>query len=380
MAKLLPNDLWSFAIPAAVFLLCLAAGFVIRRVLLAALNRWVASSSQRAAEVIREALRGPIVIWTVILGVDLATRSSDLPASQIHRVDVVLLALWIVSLTMIAAKVAGNLVHFYGSRGDHGAGTAAASATLSRNLAQIAVYTLGALILLNHIGLDIRPLLTALGVGGLAVALALQDTMANLFAGFYISVAGQIRLGDYIKLNTNEEGYVVDITWRSTTLRALNNNLIFIPNSKLGQANVTNYNLPEKKMSHSITVRLPYGCDAEQAERVLGEESAQAARQIPDMLEAEPVTVTWVPGFTDAALVLSINYTVADFASQFGVQSELRRRIFNRLKREGLPYSAPTQIVDWQGGPATLPTLPVAGEAPARAPEHPGPASGLLSS
>ena len=76
---------------------------------------------------------------------------------------------------------------------------------------------LGGLILLNHFKVSITPILTALGVGGLAVALALQDTLSNLFGGFYVAVAGQVRLGDYIKLNTGEEGYVTDIGWRCTT-------------------------------------------------------------------------------------------------------------------------------------------------------------------
>src|SRR5271168_3645884 len=96
--------------------------------------------------------------------------------------------------------------------------------TLVKTLTQILVAILGLLFLLNYLRVDIRPLLTALGVGGLAVALALQDTLANLFAGLYISVSSQIRVGDYVKLNTGEEGYVSDITWRSTTLRSLSNN------------------------------------------------------------------------------------------------------------------------------------------------------------
>ncbi len=317
-----------FALPIAVFLGCLAAGLVLRYFLLRSVRRWVA-----------DALSTPLVIWSLILGADLALRNSRLPVVYVHQVDVALLALWIVSLTMIAAQLAGNAVRFWGS---HVAGQqAAASATLSRNLAQIVVYVLGVLILLNHIGIDIRPLLTALGVGGLAVALALQDTMANLFAGFYISVAGQIRLGDYVKLNTGEEGYIVDITWRSTTLKNLNNNYIFVPNSKLGAANVTNFNLPQKKMSSSITVRVAYGTDAERVERVLLEE----AKGIAGLVSEDPITVLWLPGFTDSALVLSLNYSVAEFVNQFGVQSELRRRIYLRMARESISLAAPTQIL-----------------------------------
>ena len=108
---------------------------------------------------------------------------------------------------------------------------------------------LGGLILLNHFNVSITPILTALGVGGLAVALALQDTLSNLFGGFYVAVAGQVRLGDYIKLNTGEEGYVTDIGWRCTTLPGTANNMIIVPNAKLAQAIVTNYYLPEKRMA-----------------------------------------------------------------------------------------------------------------------------------
>ena len=120
---------------------------------------------------------------------------------------------------------------------------------------------LGSLILLRHFNVSITPILTALGVGGLAVALALQDTLSNLFGGFYVAVAGQVRLGDYIKLNTGEEGYVTDIGWRCTTFRAPANNMIIVPNAKLAQAIVTNYNLPEKRMAANFVVTVGYDCD-----------------------------------------------------------------------------------------------------------------------
>ena len=121
---------------------------------------------------------------------------------------------------------------------------------------------LGILLLLSALDFRITPILTALGVGGLAVALALQDTLSNLFSGFYVAVARQVRLGDYIKLNTGEEGYVTDIGWRSTTIRALGEQLSFsCPNAKLAQAIVTNYYLPEKRMRSSFQVTVSYESD-----------------------------------------------------------------------------------------------------------------------
>jgi len=338
----LVHEWWKWVVPLGVFLLCLAGGLVLRHVLFGFLRRWKQRSNSRIGAILIDTLRGPLLIWSLILGADLATRSSEAPAHYVNEIDTVLLALWIVSLTILAAKIAGNVVRFYGS---HVSGQAAASATLSRNLAQIVMYLLGILILLNHLGVDIRPLLTALGVGGLAVALALQDTMANLFAGFYISVAGQVRLGDYVKLNSGEEGYVADITWRSTTLRQLTNNYVFVPNSKLGQANVTNYDLPNKTMGFSLNVRVAYDCDLDRVEAVLLEEARAAANEIPGMVAEIAPTVTLIPGFTDAALVLSVNYTVADFFSRIGVQSELSRRIYRRFQREGISMAAPTQTI-----------------------------------
>ena len=158
---------------------------------------------------------------------------------------------------------------------------------------------LGILILLNHFNVSITPILTALGVGGLAVALALQDTLSNLFGGFYVAVAGQVRLGDYIKLNSGEEGYVTDIGWRSTTFRAQANNMIIVPNAKLAQAIVTNYYLPEKRMSASFVVTVGYDCDPDAVEQVLAEVLQRRRAEIPGMLEDPAPSVAFDPGFGD---------------------------------------------------------------------------------
>ena len=338
--QFLVHEWWKVVVPLGVFLLCLVAGFIIRRILFKALRRWAERTGSQADRIIEEALRGPIIIWALILGADLAMRASVVPPRTVRAIDLTLLALWIISLTIIASQLAGNLVRFYGSRmaGD------ARSSTLTRNLAQLLIFLIGLLILLNHVGVDIRPLLTALGVGGLAVALALQDTLSNLFAGFYTSVAGQIRIGDYIKLNTGEEGYVHDITWRSTTLRALSNNLIFVPNAKLAQAIVTNFNMPDKTLGISVNVRLPYDTDVDRVEKILIEEAS--ANGIKGLATGSQPSVSLIPGFGDSSLVLSLNLQTAEFVDQFGVQSEIRRRILKRFQKEGIRIALPAQMVE----------------------------------
>jgi small-conductance mechanosensitive channel len=332
-------------VPLCVLALTLAAGYALKRVIARLLRPWAARSKGPAPQIVINALMGPFMIWVLILGTHLAMQSSDLPPRSTLWIGRILLALWILSLTIISSRLAGDLIRFHGS----GIPGALPVTTLSQTLAQLAVVILGLLVLLNLWGISITPILTALGVGGLAVALALQDTLSNLFAGFYIAVAGQVRLGDYIRLNTGEEGYVTDIGWRSTTIRALANNMIIIPNSKLGQAIVTNFNLPEKRVGASIQIGVGYDCDPDRIERVLLEEAQTAAREIPGMLSEPAPAVTFDPGFGDWSLGFTLAYSVQEFAVQFRVRHELRKRILKRLRQEKIDMPFPTRTIYMHG-------------------------------
>jgi small-conductance mechanosensitive channel len=331
--------------PLAIFAVTFFVGWVIRRLILKALRAWASRTQSRAGLVLAEALSGPILIWAAILALHLGLQSSNLPAKFTGWGATTLFVLWIVSLTMMCMRIARDLIRYYGSQ----VAGALPVATLTQNLAQIAVVTLGALVLLGHFHESIAPMLTALGVGGLAVALAMQDTLSNLFGGFYVAVAGQVRLGDYIKLNTGEEGYVTDIGWRSTTILSLGNSMIIVPNAKLAQAIVTNYHLPEKRIPAAVEVRVSYECDPGHIERVLLDIAAQGTREIPDMLADPAPSVTFDPGFGEWALGLTLNFQVTEFASQFTVRQELRKRIFRRFREEGIRIPFPARAVYMHG-------------------------------
>jgi small-conductance mechanosensitive channel len=332
-------------VPLCVLALTLAVGYVAKRVMVHLLRPWAARSKGPAAQFVIEALKGPFMIWVLILGTHLAMQSSDLPPRATHAIGRVLLTLWILSLTIIGARLAGDLIRFHGN----GIPGALPVTTLTQTLAQLVVVIFGLLVLLNLQGVSITPILTALGVGGLAVALALQDTLSNLFAGFYIAIARQVRLGDYIRLNTGEEGYVTDIGWRSTTIRALSNNMILVPNNKLGQAVLTNFYLPEKRLGVSIQIGVSYDCDPDHVERVLLEEAQAAAQEIPGMLAEPAPGVTLDPGFGDSALLFTLGYNVEEFRDQFRVRHELRKRILKRLRQEKIDMPFPTRTVYLHG-------------------------------
>jgi small-conductance mechanosensitive channel len=334
-------------IPLGIFVVAFVVGWVVRRLVLRALRMWNERTDSRPGRILYDSLHGPTRIWALILAVHLAVQWSDVPSRVASNSANLLLVLWIVSLTMMCVRFAGNLVRYYGDQ----VPGAMPVTTLSQNLAQIAVVILGGLILLNHFHVSIAPILTALGVGGLAVALALQDTLSNLFGGFYVAVARQVRPGDYVKLNTGEEGYVTDIGWRSTTLRALAYNLVIVPNAKLAQAIVTNYSLPERRVGTSITVTVGYECDPDVVEAMLLEVLQEAAADVPGMLADPAPGVGFDPGFGDNGFGYTLGFQVAEFADQARVRNEVRRRVVRRLRAEniGLPYATRTVFLRGPG-------------------------------
>jgi small-conductance mechanosensitive channel len=333
-------------IPIVVLVAVFAGGWFSQRLLFRSLRNWADRTNTQMDNMLVQALQGPLTLWILMLAIHLAAQSSALSPRATQLVGQILLVLWIVSLTIVAARLTVRLIRHYGG----GTNGVLPVTTITQNLASMVVVTIGLLILLNTLGISITPILTALGVGGLAVALALQDTLSNLFAGFYISLAGQVRAGDYVKLNTGEEGYVADITWRSTTLRALPNNLIVVPNAKLAQAIVTNYHLPEKRMSLLIPVGVSYDSDPDQIERILVEEATQGADLIPGLLKEPAPFVRFIPGFGDSSLDFTLICQVSEFVDQYLAQHELRKRILKRFRSEGIEIPFPIRTLQVRRG------------------------------
>src|SRR5437764_969869 len=245
------RDPFALIVPLILLAVTLLAGLLVRRVFFRLVKGWAARTQSHLDILIIQSLRGPIFLWSLILGLHVATQNSEIPRRYLHYVPTVLAVLWILSLTLAMSHLAGSAVRFYGSR----VTGVQAVTSLTQKLAQVVVVVLGAVWLLKVVfDMSLTPLLTTLGVGGLAVALALQDTLSNLFAGFYVSISGLVHIGDYIKLNTGEEGYITDINWRCTMMRGgTSNNLVIVPNSKLGQAIYTNYSLPDRRIGMSVS-------------------------------------------------------------------------------------------------------------------------------
>ena len=203
---------------------------------------------------------------------------------------------------------------------------------------------LAAFIILENLGIHLTVIWTTLGVGSVAVALALQETLSNFFSGLYLLADRPISPGDYIKLESGHEGYVVHVGWRSTSMRTLGQNVVVVPNAVLARAMITNYSRPQDRMSLDIRVSVPYGADARRVERMLVEVAEEAGRENTEGLLAEfPPSAKLIPGFGPSTLDFTLSVQIRRFVDQYWVQSELRKRIVERLQKEGIAMPLPAQ-------------------------------------
>jgi small-conductance mechanosensitive channel len=333
----LNSILFSLAIFFGVTLL----SFITRKVIFRLLNRWAKKTETDLDDLFLTVLRVPSVYWCIALGLYFAIGTSELPAQYVAYSFKAIHVLVILSISLVMANISARFVTYSIQKAE----IPIPLTGLSQTIIKAVVLMTGILILLGTLGISITPLITALGVGGLAVALALQDTLSNLFAGLHILIEKSMRVGDFVKLESGEEGYIADISWRTTRIRMLPNNLVIIPNNKLAQSIVTNYYLPEKRMSLLISIGVSYDSDPDRVETILIEEATRGSKEIPGMLSDPAPFVRFIPGFGDSSLNFTLICQVKEFVDQYLAQHELRKRIFKRFKQEGIEIPFPIRTV-----------------------------------
>lgn len=335
------------------------AGIALATGLLAAflsrtLLHWLAKHAKRTKwsgdDVMVDALR-TVVPWAAIAG-GAAAAAAVLPLKKAvqHTVNQSLTVLLIFVVTVSAARVVAGLVRSVTTSRSGVAG----SATIFVNITRILVLAIGFLVVLQTLGISIAPLLTALGVGGLAVALALQDTLANLFAGIHILASKTVQPGDYIKLSSGEEGYVEDINWRQTTVRALSNNLVVIPNGQLAKTNMTNYMRPEQQLTILVQVGVAYDSDLEHVERVTTEVVAEVMTGVDGALPDHEPAIRFHT-FGDSRIGFTVILGVGEFSDQYRIKHEFIKRLHRRYREEGIRIPAPARTVALQQGAVVIP-------------------------
>jgi len=331
-------------IVAAVYLATGVIGAVVLRRLLTRLRGKAEQPRWRGGDIVVAFLR---LVTPWCLGVGCAWAAVlTLPLRSTYRDDLdhVLLAVIVMVVSLGSAKVAGAAVR---AGATSHAGTSG-SATIFVSITQVIVWTIGGLVLLDSLGVAITPLLTALGVGGLAVALALQDTLSNLFAGVHILASRKVQPGDFIQLDNGMQGYVVDTNWRSTIIRQLPNNLLVVPNSTVASAIVTNYHLPEHEISVSVACSVSYESDLEHVERVTIEVGQEVMQEVKGAIPEYEPTVRYNT-FGDSCISFNVGLRATDISAQALIIHEFIKRLHSRYQKEGISNSSPAETIVYTG-------------------------------
>ena len=294
------------------------------------------------------ALRGVPVSLCLVVGLYWIVNTINIIEPLTRLFSYILFTVIILSITRVAARTINGFISLHIESSQQ----KLPKTTLLNTILNVVIYAMGVLVVLQYYGISIAPILTAMGVGGMAVALALQETLANIFSGLHLILSKQLRLDDYIKLSTGEEGRVTDITWRFTTIvPAGGGNMIVIPNQKIASSNITNYSMPRKDIVISIPVGVAYDSDLDKVERVTLDVAKEVMAQIDKDIKMEPAVRfhTFGESSIDFNVVLHSSY----FEHQFLLKHEFIKTLTRRYREEGIEIPYPTRTVLQPEEPAT---------------------------
>jgi small-conductance mechanosensitive channel len=336
--------LWQKILPGAIIILSFTVGLIIKKTLLKRLGNLADKSKTSLDNILVASLRSVILLWFVLLGVFISTQTVPLKPKELKFLEQIFQALLIFSIFWFLMQLISKFFLVYIEKRQ----SQIPAASIIKNTIKIFVLSIGLLIILQIFGISVTPVLTTLGVGGLAVALALQDTLANLFSGFQIIATKRVKPKDYIQLDSGEEGYVVDINWRDTVLRQLPGNHIIIPNSKLSSAIVTNFYRPKKAMNVLIEVGVDYDSDLEMVERVTLEVARQSLSEVPGGVSKFEAFMRY-HSFADSSINFTVTLRCEEFFDRYLLQHEFIKRLKKRYDAENINIPFPIRTVIMKG-------------------------------
>lgn len=328
-------------LPMFLFAVFFVIGLIVRKLLFRILDHWSQKTTNTIDDAIVNSCRFPSFFWIMLLAVYFCLKFSALSEHTILISKKTIEVTLIFSMAMAISGILRSTIQDYGSKfGEHVSFT-----SLTQNLSSIVVLSLSFLMIMNVMGVSVPSIITAFGIGGLAVALAAQDTLTNLFSGIYLVGARNVKPGDYIRLDTGEEGYIFDISLRVTKIKTYQNNVIIIPNQKLAAAIITNYHLPEKNMTLMLPISVSYNADPEKVCEMILDETRKASHEVQGLIDHAEPFIRFVPGFGDSSLNFTLFCQISEFMDHFLAEHELRMRIFKRFRQEGIEIPFPQRVV-----------------------------------
>ena len=327
-------------VPSCIVLAALAAGIIADRLIRRYIGHHLAVEESTWKYVLIRSMQGVPIFFSFIVGLYWAIDAVEISPTVTKLLSYLLFTSNVFSITRVLARTVDGVVTMYFER----SGKNLPKTTLLNSILVGVIYAMGLLVILQYYGISIAPILTAAGVGGMAVALALQETLANIFAGLPLILSKQLRIGDYIRLGTGEEGRVTDITWRFTTIIPLGaSSTIVIPNKTIAGANISNFSLPTQNINVSVPIGVAYDSDLATVERVTIETAKEVLARVDDNPNAEPLVR--YTDFGDSSINFNVILPSSMFDNQGIIKHEFIKALTDRYRTEGIDIPFPIRTI-----------------------------------
>ena len=327
-------------VPSCIVLAALAAGIIADRLIRRYIGHHLAVEESTWKYVLIRSMQGVPIFFSFIVGLYWAIDAVEISPTVTKLLSYLLFTSNVFSITRVLARTVDGVVTMYFER----SGRNLPKTTLLNSILVGVIYAMGLLVILQYYGISIAPILTAAGVGGMAVALALQETLANIFAGLHLILSKQLRIGDYIRLGTGEEGRVTDITWRFTTIIPLGaSSTIVIPNKTIAGANISNFSLPTQNINVSVPVGVAYDSDLATVERVTIETAKEVLARVDNNPNAEPLVR--YTDFGDSSINFNVILPSSMFDNQGIIKHEFIKALTDRYRTEGIDIPFPIRTI-----------------------------------
>lgn len=289
--------------------------------------------------IIRE-IRWPFYFIVGSVGIYYAARSLEI-LRPYREVMWTFFVIFMVGLGVYITRKAMNATIYWYSTKDTRRLKIEQTALMSlKNLLSLFIYCIAAIIILSNLGVEVTPLIASLGIGGLAVALALQSTLANYFAGLYIASDKSARIGDYIQIDPDMTGYVERMTWRSVWIKTINHTMIIIPNAKLAEATIINFDQPKQPMKFKVPCGVSYGSDLAKVEKIALRVAEEVGERTGNTVEGEKPYVRFYE-FGDSNINFNTWFTIKRWDLQYVIKHEFIKSLKEAFDKEGIEIAFP---------------------------------------
>lgn len=327
-------------VPGCILAAALTIGITLNRMIKKRIANHLTVEESTWQYIFINAFQGVPISLCLVVGLYWIVNTINIIEPLVRVFSYILFTVIIMTITRVIARAVSGIIDMQIERSKQ----KMPKTTLLNAIVNGIIYAMGFLVILQYYGISIAPILTALGVGGMAVALSLQETLANVFSGLHLILSKQLRIGDYVRLSSGEEGRVTDITWRFTTIvPAGNANMVVIPNQKIASSNITNFSMPHRDIVIKIPVGVAYDSDLEQVERITVEVAEKILEKIDKAVQVKP-TVRFTD-FGDSSINFNVLMHSSRFDHQFLLKHEFIKALTKRYREEGIEIPYPVRTV-----------------------------------